>query len=162
MAIIGLQCTLVYVGAGHAIAAKARVASAFKAAKQVGAEVMVGDLIFIAPVYANQIERLVREQQVEHLDGRVLIQKGLEQVVDGSRFQKQRISIDQFWDTKLAKYNFVYYSEQYYHQLLSIPQWRGYLRYLLVEPVHPSPLGHQLISEQIGSWILEKSGQQND
>lgn len=132
------------------------------AAKQVGAEVMVGDLIFIAPVYANQIERLVREQQVEHLDGRVLIQTGLEQVLDGSRFQKQRNSIDQFWDTKLAKYNFVYYSEQYYQRLLSIPQWQGYLRYLLVEPVHPSPLGHQLISEQIGSWILEKSGQQDD
>jgi len=32
----------------------------------------------------------------------------------------------------------------------------------LVEPVHPSPLGHQLISEQIGSWILKKNGQQDD
>ena len=131
-------------------------------ARQVGAEVMVGDLIFAAPVYAKQIERLVREQHVEHLDGRRLIQEGLEQILAGTRFQQQRAAIDQFWDTELAKYNFVYYSEQYYQRLLSIPQWQGYLRYLLVEPVHPSPLGQQLISEQIGSWILKKNGQQDD
>ena len=132
------------------------------AARQVGAEVMVGDLIFVAPVYAKQIELLVREQHVEHLDGRRLVQEGLEQILAGTRFQQQRAAIDQFWDTELAKYNFVYYSEQYYQRLLSIPQWQGYLRYLLVEPVHPSPLGHQLISEQIGSWILKKNGQQDD
>lgn len=132
------------------------------AAKQAGAEVMVQDLIFVAPVYAKQIERLVHQQQVEHLDGRQLIQKGLEQILAGDRFQEQRMAIDQFWDTKLDKYNFVYYSEQYYQQLWSIPQWQGYLRYLLVEPVHPSPLGHQLISEQIGSWILKKNGQSDD
>ena len=132
------------------------------AARQVGAEVMVGDLIFVAPVYAKQIELLVREQHVEHLDGRRLIQEGLEQILAGTHFQQQRAAIDQFWDTELAKYNFVYYSEQYYQRLLSISQWQGYLRYLLIEPVHPSPLGHQLISEQIGSWILKKNGQQDD
>ncbi len=140
----------------------ANLSAMITAAKEVGAEVMVQDLIFVAPVYAKQIERLVRQQQVEHLDGRQLIQKGLEQILAGERFQQQRMAIDQFWDTKLDSYNFVYYSEQYYQQLLSIPQWQGYLRYLLVEPVHPSPLGHQLISEQIGSWILKKNGQPGD
>ena len=141
---------------------EANLLAMITAARQVGAEVMVGDLIFVAPVYAKQIERLVREQHVEHLDGRRLIQEGLEQILAGTRFQQQRAAIDQFWDTELAKYNFVYYSEQYYQRLLSIPQWQGYLRYLLVEPVHPSPLGQQLISEQIGSWILKKNGQQDD
>ena len=126
-------------------------------AQEVGAEVMVQDLIFLAPVYANQIERLVRERNVEHLDGRRLIQQGLEEIQAGTRFQQQRAEMDRFWENEVAKYNCVYYSEQYYQQLFNNVQWRGYLRYLLIEPVHPSPLGHQLISEQIGQWIVDKS-----
>ena len=127
------------------------------AAQAVGAEVMVQDLIFVAPVYAEQIASLVQQKQVAHLDGRRLLEQGLKEILSGTRFQEQRAVIDRFWDVELAKYNFVYYSERYYQQLLNIPQWQGYLRYLLVEPVHPSPLGHQLISEQVGQWVLSKS-----
>ena len=71
--------------------------------------------------------------------------------------QQQRAEIDRFWEKEFVKRNFVYYREQYYQQYLSNVQWEGYLRYLLIEPVHPSPLGHQLISEQIGQWIVDKS-----
>jgi len=131
--------------------------SMITAAQAVGAEVMVQDLIFVAPVYAAQIASVVQQKQVAHLDGRRLLEQGLKEILSGTRFQEQRAVIDRFWDVELAKYNFVYYSERYYQQLLNIPQWQGYLRYLLVEPVHPSPLGHQLISEQVGQWILSKS-----
>ena len=137
---------------------ESNLSSMITAAQEVGAEVMVQDLVFVAPVYAAQIGRLVQQKQVAYLDGRQLLAQGLKEIMSGTRFQEQRAAIDRFWDVELAKYNFVYYSERYYQQLLNIPQWQGYLRYLLVEPVHPSPLGHQLISEQVGQWILSKSG----
>jgi lysophospholipase L1-like esterase len=137
---------------------ESNLSSMITAAQEVGAEVMVQDLVFVAPVYAAQIGRLVQQKQVAYLDGRQLLAEGLKEIMSGTRFQEQRAAIDRFWDVELAKYNFVYYSERYYQQLLNIPQWQGYLRYLLVEPVHPSPLGHQLISEQVGQWILSKSG----
>ncbi|MFP6618595.1 MAG: GDSL-type esterase/lipase family protein [Pirellulaceae bacterium] len=137
---------------------ESNLSSMITAAQEVGAEVMVQDLVFVAPVYAAQIGRLVQQKQVAYLDGRQLLAEGLQEIMAGTRFQEQRAAIDRFWDVELAKYNFVYYSERYYQQLLKIPQWQGYLRYLLVEPVHPSPLGHQLISEQVGQWILSKSG----
>ncbi len=137
---------------------ESNLSSMITAAQEVGAEVMVQDLVFVAPVYAAQISRLVQQKQVAYLDGRQLLAEGLKEIMSGTRFQEQRAAIDRFWDVELAKYNFVYYSERYYQQLLNIPQWQGYLRYLLVEPVHPSPLGHQLISEQVGQWILSKSG----
>ena len=62
--------------------------------------------------------------------------------------------LDHFWDTEVASYRQVYYSAQHYRHMFQNRLWRSLLRYLLIEPVHPSTLGYQIISQTIAEKIM--------
>ena len=88
------------------------------------------------------------------LDGRAILRAGLADLLAGRRHQQERAEIDRFWDREVEQVRLVYYDESFYRKLARDPIQSGLLRYLMVEPVHASPLGNRLIAEAVGARIL--------
>jgi lysophospholipase L1-like esterase len=124
------------------------------AAREVGARVLLLDLVFIGPVFRQAIADTSREQEVTWIDGRQVLINGLTELRSGGRFQTERAALDAFWNQELLEYNPVYFDEQLYRSLFDDPIWSGLLRYLMIEPVHPNPLGNRIIAEAVGREIL--------
>ena len=128
------------------------------AARRAGARVLLLDLVFIGPVFRQGIADTGRERDVTWIDGRQVLIDGLAELRSGSRFQAERAALDTFWNQDLLEYNPVYFDEQLYCTLFADPTWSGLLRYLLIEPVHPNPLGNRIIAEAVGREILSDPG----
>jgi len=128
------------------------------AARRAEARVLLLDLVFIGPVFRQGIADTGREQDVTWIDGRQVLIDGLAELRSGSRFQAERAALDTFWNQDLLEYNPVYFDEQLYRTLFADPTWSGLLRYLLIEPVHPNPLGNRIIAEAVGREILSDPG----
>jgi lysophospholipase L1-like esterase len=129
------------------------------AARQAGVRVLLLDLVFIGPVFRQAIADTAGEQQVPWVDGRKVLTDGLAALRTGSRFRAERAAIDAFWDEEMLEYNAVYFDEQLYRTLFAEPTWSGLLRYLLIEPVHPNPLGNRIIAEAVGREIIDGAGE---
>jgi lysophospholipase L1-like esterase len=128
-----------------------------RAARGAGARVLLLDLVLIGPVFRDAIAQIAREESVPWLDGREILRAGLADLLAGRRFQQERAEIDRFWSQEVERVRLVYYDESFYRKLASDPIWSGLLRYLMVEPVHASPLGNRLIAEAVGARIREES-----
>jgi lysophospholipase L1-like esterase len=129
-----------------------------RSARSSGASVILLDLVFIGPVFREAIAEIAREDDVPWLDGREILRQALDELLEGKRFREERTEIDRFWQQEVEQYRFVYYDEAFYQKLSQDPVWRGLLQYLMIEPVHPSPLGNRLIAEEAGRLILSDSG----
>jgi len=129
-----------------------------RAARASGARVLLLDLVLIGPVFRENIAELARQEGVAWLDAREILRSGLDDLLAGRRFREERAQIDRFWRSEVEQYRLVYYDEAFYRKLSQDPVWRGLLRYLMVEPIHPSPLGQRLIAEAVGRQILAQSG----
>lgn len=126
-------------------------------AQKAGCRVILLDMVFFAPLHQKSIAEVVLKTGVETIDCRDLLHKVAIEIVEGKRFQKQREELDHFWDTEVASYRQVYYSAQHYRHMFQNRLWRSLLRYLLIEPVHPSTLGYQIISQTIAEKIIQPS-----
>lgn len=126
-------------------------------ARAAGAEVMVLDFVFIAPVFREANQEIAASTGVATALGRAALVDGLEKLLSGEAFQKERAEIDRFWDTELARYRQVYYSEDYYRKVFENPRASALLRYLMVEPVHPNALGHRILAASIGQEIVAQT-----
>jgi lysophospholipase L1-like esterase len=129
-----------------------------RAARGAGARVILLDLVLIGPVFRETIAEISRQESVPWLDAREILREGLADLLAGRRYQQERAVIDRFWDQEVEQYRFVYYDESFYRKLARDPIQSGLLRYLMVEPVHASPLGNRLIAEAVGARILEGRG----
>jgi lysophospholipase L1-like esterase len=127
-----------------------------RAARNAGARVILLDLVLIGPVFRETIAEISRQESVPWLDGREVLRAGLSDLLAGRRHQRERAEIDRFWDEDVEQYRFVYYDESFYRKLARDPIQSGLLRYLMIEPVHASPLGNRLIAEAVGARILEE------
>jgi len=126
-------------------------------ARAAGAEAMVLDFVFIAPVFREANQEIAASTGAPTALGRAALVDGLEKLLSGQAFQKERAEIDRFWDTELARYRQVYYSEDYYRKVFENPRASALLRYLMVEPVHPNALGHRILAASIGQEILAQT-----
>ena len=129
-----------------------------QAARDVGAEVILLDLVFLGPLYRQTIVDVAREQGVPWLDGRQILRDGLADLRAGKRFREERDVFDLFWTEQVQSYRGPYYGEAFYRKLFDDPVWRDLLRYLMIEPVHANPLGNRLIAERVGESILSVAG----
>jgi lysophospholipase L1-like esterase len=129
-----------------------------RAARGAGARVILLDLVLIGPVFRETIAEISRQESVPWLDARAILRAGLRDLLAGRRHQQERAEIDRFWDREVEQYRYVYYEESFYRELAHDPTWSGLLRYLMIEPVHASPLGNRLIAEAVGALILEGQG----
>ena len=128
-----------------------------QAARGAGSRVILLDLVLIGPVFRDAIAEIARQESVPWLDGREILRAGLADLLAGRRFQQERAEIDRFWSQEVEQVRLVYYDEAFYRKLARDPIRSGLLRYLMVEPVHASPLGNRLIAEAVGAQILEES-----
>lgn len=128
-----------------------------RAARGTGARVILLDLVLIGPVFRESIAALAQQEGVVWLDAREILRSGLEDLLAGRRFREERAQIDRFWRREVEQVRLVYYDEAFYRKLSQDPVWRGLLRYLMVEPIHPNPLGQRLIAEAVGRQILAQS-----
>ena len=128
-----------------------------EAARGAGSRVILLDLVLIGPVFRDAIAEIARQESVPWLDGREILRAGLADLLAGRRFQQERAEIDRFWSQEVERVRLVYYDEAFYRKLARDPIRSGLLRYLMVEPVHASPLGNRLIAEAVGAQILEES-----
>jgi lysophospholipase L1-like esterase len=125
-----------------------------RAAREAGARLILLDLVLIGPVFRDAIAEVARQESVPWLDGREILRAGLADLLAGRRFQRERAEIDRFWDQEVEQYRLVYYDEAFYRQLAADPTRSALLRYLMVEPVHASPLGNRLIAQSVAAHIL--------
>lgn len=123
-------------------------------AQKAGCRVILLDMVFFAPLHQESITQVARKTGVETINCRELLHEIAIEMLEGKRFQKQRAELDHFWDTEVASYRQVYYSAQHYRHMFQNRLWRSLLRYLLIEPVHPSTLGYQIISQTIAEKIM--------
>ena len=128
------------------------------AARGAGARVLLLDLVLIGPVFREAIQEIASRESVPWLDGREILRAGLADLLAGRRHQQERAEIDRFWDQEVEEYRLVYYDAAFYRKLARDPIQSGLLRYLMVEPVHASPLGNRLIAEAVGARILAEQG----
>jgi len=126
-----------------------------RAARGAGARVLLLDLVLIGPVFREAIAEIARQEEIPWLDGREILRAGLDDLLAGRRYQRERAEIDRFWDQEVEQYRFVYYDEAFYRKLARDPVRSALLRYLMVEPVHPNPLGNRLIAQAVAERILE-------
>ncbi len=126
-----------------------------RAARGAGARVILLDLVLIGPVFREAIEELARQESVPWLDAREILRAGLDDLLAGRRHQQERAEIDRFWNQEVEQVRLVYYDESFYRKLARDPIQSGLLRYLMIEPVHASPLGNRLIAQAVGARILE-------
>ena len=129
-----------------------------RAARGAGAHVILLDLVLIGPVFREAIAEIAEQEDVPWLDAREILRAGLDDLLAGRRYQQERAEIDRFWGQEVEQYRLVYYDEAFYRKLARDPIRSGLLRYLMVEPVHPSPLGNRLIAEAVGARILGGRG----
>ena len=129
-----------------------------RAARGAGARVILLDLVLIGPVFREAIAEIAHQEAVPWLDAREILRAGLDDLLAGRRFQQERAEIDRFWNQEVEQYRLVYYDEAFYRKLARDPVRSGLLRYLMVEPVHPSPLGNRLIAQAVGGQILAERG----
>lgn len=129
-----------------------------RAARGAGARVVLLDLVLIGPVFRDAIAEIARQESVAWLDGREILRAGLDDLLAGRRFQPERAEIERFWSQDVEHYRLVYYDEAFYRKLARDPVRSALLRYLMVEPVHPNPLGNRLIAEAVAGRILAESG----
>ena len=123
-------------------------------AQKAGCRVILLDMVFFAPLHQESITQVARKTGVETINCRELLHEIAIEMLEGKRFQKQRAELDHFWDTEVASYRQVYYSAQHYRHMFQNRLWRSLLRYLLIEPVHPSTLGYQIISQTIAEQLM--------
>ena len=128
-----------------------------RAARGAGARVILLDLVLIGPVFRDAIAEIAQQEAVPWLDGREILRAGLSDLLAGRRFQPERAEIDRFWSQEVEQVRLVYYDEAFYRKLARDPIRSGLLRYLMVEPVHASPLGNRLIAEAVAARIREES-----
>jgi lysophospholipase L1-like esterase len=125
-----------------------------QAAQSAGAQVILLDLVFVAPIHRNTIAGVARDMSVPWIDGRQVLRDALPEIQDGRRFRQERDRWDRFWKEQFVGRRDPYFSPQFYRKLFADPSWRLLLRYLMVEPVHPNALGHRLLAEAVGEVIL--------
>lgn len=125
-------------------------------ARNKGARVILLNSVFVVPAYRELLERIAREEGATFVDGPELMRAALADIERGTRFEKDRNRLDDFWDTELEQYRQVYYDPIFYQNLFNDPVWRGLLRYLMVEPVHPGPLGHRILADRLAEMILRE------
>lgn len=128
--------------------------SIISTAKEIEAEVILLDLVFVGDFVQQKIAEVARMKNVPWLNGRRILMEGLRKIVSGRRFQKEKWRMDVFWDKHLKYYRRLYYGPDFYEKLFKDPVQSNMLRYLMIEPVHPSPLGHRIIAEEVGNLIL--------
>jgi lysophospholipase L1-like esterase len=128
--------------------------SMIEMARAAGAEAIVLDFVFIAPVFRDANREIAVETGVTEAEGHPALVAGLDKLLSGTGFQTERAEIDRFWETEVERYRTVYYSKDYYRKLFANPRASAMLRYLMVEPVHPNALGHRILAESIGDLIL--------
>jgi len=124
-----------------------------RAARAARAEPILLDLVFLAETWRPSLEQVAREEKCRLLDGRVRLRDALDDLLAGRRFTDERAELDAFWTTELAQYRRVYYDASFYDALFADPIWSQLLRYLMIEPVHPNALGHQVLAEAIAEVI---------
>ena len=129
-----------------------------RAARGAGARVILLDLVLIGPVFREAIGEIAQQESVPWLDAREILRTGLDDLLAGRRFQQERAEIDRFWNQEVEQYRLVYYDEAFYRKLARDPVRSGLLRYLMVEPVHPNPLGNRLIAQAVAGRILAEGG----
>jgi len=129
-----------------------------RAAQRSGARVVLLDLVLIGPDLRDTIAATALDEGWPWIDGREVLRDGLADLLAGRRFQAERAEIDRFWEEEVERYRLTHYDEEVYRKLIKDPMWRALLRYLMVEPVHASPLGNLLIAEEVGWRIRLATG----
>ncbi len=125
-----------------------------RAAREVGATPLLLDLVFVGDVYGEALRRLAGQEGCGTLDGRATLRAALDDLLAGRAWTAERTARDRFWAERVVEYRRVYYDAAFYDALFADPVWSGLLRYLLIEPVHPTALGHRVLAEAIADRLV--------
>lgn len=132
---------------------RANLLEMIELSRQQGATPYLLDLALMAPHLRQLLASVAAESGATLLDGAAILKEGLKQLAPGGSLAAEAKEADRFWTEEVVEYRYVYYPPAVYQQLLSDPVWSRLLRYLMIEPVHPSPLGHRLLAEALGKAL---------